>query len=592
MIYILSSDFGTPFAIEYEKIDKIIRLNLMTNQIIAKLMPSLVNGESTVNAKESGKGNSHYFSDMLKALHASKNGTFHMADKADKTNTTSNNKGYKSYLESFRKKLLAQGKPLNKSFLKEQDLPLVKTFLLKCGFSHEKVEQFLKDLKANNSDGEINLSQIFLKINELGAPKRKEHQDETVAPATIPYIESILRDFNLTPKELDSVFGKARIEGGGLDLHKLVETLKEVKGRKSLTNKTVVDGKLSRQISEKMEKIGMNIPEKGKSDQISLKDFIASLEQVAEKYSKEKKVSPDIKNTLNKILERVVKPEQKLSSTISEKVSPNYHFTDSLLKEEINKKGRHAFNEKMISSSGKSKSSKNESISSFLNQKGAKVQNHVGPNANTSNHSGKADLLSNLNKQTELINPVKEGGHRVDTEAGQINVTRNTEALNFTNTLKTVEQGEKPFRGYIHASIVDQVGKQISRSILRGDQVVTLTLKPPDLGTVGIKIDIKDNALRLSMTAEHHSVKELLLNNVHELKEALVQHGVKLEKVDVQINYNFGQSLNASKEGTDNGQGWKKNFNEEAFHSDNHMEGPLESPINIMSGSNLVDLVA
>jgi flagellar hook-length control protein FliK len=122
--------------------------------------------------------------------------------------------------------------------------------------------------------------------------------------------------------------------------------------------------------------------------------------------------------------------------------------------------------------------------------------------------------------------------------------------------------------------------------------VVTLKLKPPDLGTVGIKIDIKDHALRLSMTAEHHSVKELLLNNVHELKEALVQHGVKLEKVDVQINYNFGQSLNASKEGTDNEQGWRKSFNGEAFRSDNHTEGALESPTNMMSASNLLDLVA
>ena len=572
----------------------------MTNPIIVKLMSSLLNGKSSVNAKTSGnvqpltsgKGNRNFLSDMLKALHASKNGTFHMADKTARINTTSNNKGYKYYLESFKEELLARGKPLNQTFLKEKDLPLVKTFLRKCGFSHEKVEQFIKDLKANNSDGEFNLSQIFLKINELGTPKRKEHQDEAVAPATVPYIESVLRDFNLTPKELDSVFGKARIEGGGLDLHKLVETLKEVKGRRPLTNKTVVDHKLSQQISDKMEKIGMNIPEKGKFDPISLEDFIASLEQIAEKYGKEKKVSPDIKNTLNKILERVESSEQKPSSTLSEKVSPNYHFTDSLLKEEINKKDRHAFNEKVISSSEKNKSVKNESISSFLKQKNPHVQNHVGPNSNASNQSGKADLLSNLNNQKDLINPMKEGNHRVDAETGQINVNRNTEALNFTNTLKTVEQGEKSFRGYIPASIVDQVGKQISRSILRGDQVVTLKLKPPDLGTVGVKIDIKDHALRLSMTAEHHSVKELLLNNVHELKEALVQHGVKLEKVDVQINYNFGQSLNASKEGTDNGQGWKKNFNGEEFGSDNHMAGPLDRPINIMSGSNLLDLVA
>ena len=105
-------------------------------------------------------------------------------------------------------------------------------------------------------------------------------------------------------------------------------------------------------------------------------------------------------------------------------------------------------------------------------------------------------------------------------------------------------------------------------------------------------MDIQDQTLRLSMTAEHHSVKELLLNNVHELKEALVQHGIKLEKVDVQINYNFGQSLNASKEGTDNGKRSSRDFNGEEFHSDNHTEGLHERPINMMSGKNLLDLVA
>jgi len=564
----------------------------MANPIITKLMSSLLNGKAygNVSSYQSGRGSSEFFSNILKALHASKNGAFHMADKPNEINTTSNNKGYKYYLESFKKELLAQGKPLNKTLLNENDLPLFKTFLLQSGFSHEKVERFLKDLKANNSNGEYNLSQIFLKITELGEQKIKEHKDETLSPATVPYVESILRDFNLTPKELDGVFSKARIEDGGLDLHKLVDELKEIKGRRSLKEKVVVDQSLSRQISDKMEKMGMNIPETGKADQISLKDFIASLEQITEKVGKEKQASPDIKNTLNKIIERVEFSGQKPASESSIKISSNYHFTESLLKEEINKKGNHAFNEKKVSSLEKDKSGKNESISSFLKQKNVKVKNYVGPDAGTLNHSGKADLLSNLNKQTEVINPVKEQGYRADKETGQINVPRNTEAFNFTNTLKTVEHGEKPFRGDLPASLVDQVGKQVSRS--RGDQVVTLQLKPSGLGTVRIKMDIKDHTLRLSMTAEHHSVKELLLNNINELKEALVQHGVKLETVDVQINYNFGQSLNASKERTDNGQGWRQDFNEEEFHSDNHTQGRHERPINIMSESNLLDLVA
>ena len=566
----------------------------MANPIIAKLMSSLLNGNTSENIKslESGKGNRKFSSDMLKALHNSKNSAFHISDKPSKIGMTSDNKGYKYYLESFRKELLAHGKPLSKTFLHENDLPLIKTFLLQCGFSHEKVEQFLKDLKGNNPNGEYNLSQIFLKITELGEQKGKENPDKTVGPSTVPYIESILRDLNVSAKEVDSVLGKARTEDGGLDLHKLTEALKEINGRGSLKDEVVGDQNLSRQILEKMEMIGMSMPQKGKTDQIGLEDFITSLEQMTEKADKQKKVSTDIKNTLGKILERAELSEQKPALASSLKVSSNYDFTEPLLKEETNKKDHNVDTKKGLPSLEKSKSGKNESISSFFKQKDVKVKNYVGPHANTSSRSEKADLPVNLNKQTELISPTKENGYRLDTKAGQINAPENSEAFNLTNMLKTVEHGEKPLRGYIPVSLVDQVGKQISKSILRGDQLVTIQLKPPDLGKVNIKMDIKDHILKLSMTAEHHSVKELLLNNIHELKEALVQHGVKLEKVDVQINHNFGQSLNASKEGTDNRQDWRQDFNEEEFHSNNHKEIQHERPINMSSGSNLLHLVA
>ena len=566
----------------------------MANPIIAKLMSSLINGQTSgkIQLLESGKGNRKFSSDMLKALHNTKNSAFQIADKPAEINMMSNSKGYKYYLESFRKELLAQGKPLSKTFLRENDLPLIKTFLLQCGFPHEKVEQFLKDLKSNNSNGEYNLSQIFLKITELDKQKREENPDKTVDPSTIPYIESILRDFNLSAKELDSVLSKARTEDGGLDLYKLTEGLKGINGRGPLKDKVVVDQNLSRQISEKMELIGMNMPKKAKTDQIGLEDFITSLEQITEKAGKEKNVSPDIKNTLGKISERAKLSEQKSEFASSLKVSSNYDFTEPLLKEKADKKGHNVDTKKVLPSLEKSKSGKNESISSFIKQKEVKVKNYAGPHTNTSNRSEKADMLPNVNKQTELISPINEKGYHANTEAGQINASENSEAFSFTNMLKTVEQGEKPLRGYIPVTLVDQVGKQISKSILRGDQFVTLQLKPPDLGKVNIKIDIKDHNLKLSMTAEHHTAKELLLNNIHELKEALVQHGVKLEKVDVQINHNFGQSLNASKEGTDSRQEWRQEFNEEEFSSDNHTEGPHERLINMSSGSNLLHLVA
>lgn len=54
------------------------------------------------------------------------------------------------------------------------------------------------------------------------------------------------------------------------------------------------------------------------------------------------------------------------------------------------------------------------------------------------------------------------------------------------------------------------------------------------------------------MIAEHNSVKEVLMSHVHELREALVEHGVELQKIDVEINHNFGQSM-ANTQGDLNG---------------------------------------
>lgn len=502
----------------------------MTNPMILELVPSLFNGHTSGNANplKSGEGDGHFLTDMQKALCASKNNAFHKTDRISKLNTTADNKGSKYYLELLKKELLAQGKPLNKTFLNKDDLPLIQKFLLQCGFSHEKVEQLLKDLKANNPNGKIDLSQILLKMSELEGQKRKEDQDKILSSSAVPYIESILREFDLTPKELDSVFSKARIKGGGLDFHKFLEKLKEIRNQRPLADKSTVN-------------------------QTSLEDFIASLERITANTGKEKGRAADINHTLDKILERVEFSERRQLYNSSVKMSSKYNFTDSSLE---------------------------------------KVKIRMKSDADTLTHSEKADSMSKLNKQVELINSMKKEGYHVDKKAQQLSITKNTEVFNITNTFKTIESGEKSFRGYLPTSLVEQIGKQISRSLLRGSQVVTLQLKPPDLGTVRIRIDIKDHTLKLNMVAEHQSIKELLLNNVHELKESLVQHGVKLEKIDVQVNSNFGQSLNASKEGPDSGHEWKHDFNGKGFQPDNPSEGAHERPVNILSRNNLLDLVA
>ena len=163
---------------------------------------------------------------------------------------------------------------------------------------------------------------------------------------------------------------------------------------------------------------------------------------------------------------------------------------------------------------------------------------------------------------------------------------------NFSNSINTVESNDTSLKTPLPTYLIDQVGKQISKSILSGDRIVRLQLKPPELGRVKINIDIKGNALKLGMIAEHSSVKELLLSNVHELREALVSQGIKLENIDIQINTGFEQSMAGSKEWMNEGKRWNQNSDMGAFMSENNAEGLQADPLKMFAGNHLLNLVA
>ncbi len=566
----------------------------MINPLILKFMSSFLNGDASAGTGSSATGDSgkDFLSDMQNALRTSLKKISPATHGSMKTNAVSNENGYKYFLESFKKELLAQGKPLSQIFLKVSDFPLVKEFLLQSGFSSEKVDGFLKDLKSNSPDGKINLSYFFQKASELKSPADKKPQDKIISSAAIPYIESILRDFQFTPKETDSAISAARVQGGGLNLKQFLNKLREFGSGKPLADNYGVDNHLCQKITSKMEMIGISVKNKEKIQHISPQDFISSLEQSFQNGDKNDKESSDIKRTLNGLIKRITRKDQNISSASPIKISSNYDFTSSLNGEIKGRTHNNLFDKRSVPSFGKNNTNENKDISSFLNQKVDEVTGHGTLDVNTANVKERADIFLDLNKKMGSMNPTEKANDHIQAKIGQMDAPRNTASFNLSDTVGTAEYTDNSSRGYLQASLMEQVGKQISMSVLRGDRFVNLQLKPPELGTMKIKMDMKDHTLRLSMTAEHHSVKELLLNNIHQLKEALLQQGVKLDTFDVQIDYNFGQSLNGSKEGTNRGYGTKRDLDEKEYNSNMIAQGVSVVPTNMTLGNNLLHLVA
>lgn len=560
----------------------------MIDPAILQFISLLINGESSGSNQSPATGASdrNFFSDMQNALRTSSNKLSNMAHESMKTESASGDKGYKYYLESFKKKLLAQGKPLTDIFLKESDFPLVKKFLLQCGFSSEKVDKFFKDLKAGSPGGQINLSYFFQKASELESPDEKAYKDKTIASSAIPYIESILRDFQLAPNEMDNVINVAKAEGGGLNLAKLVKKLKEISNQKPVADKNSVD-----QIISKMEKIGIHLKKQGKIENISLDDFASSLEQTATASNKNAKSSAEIKSTLNGLVKKVSPSDPNASYKSSIKFVQNFNSMNSLIEERTEKNRNHLFDGKRVVQE-KNRADGNEDISSFIKGKNDQGTHRGKLNVAISNPKEKADMFSELYKKMESMNAKEKENYHVQAKTGQMDAPKNTEAFILSDSTGNVGNNDNGSTGYLQASLMSQIGKQISRSLLRGDQIVRLQLNPPELGTVKIKLDIKNNTLKLGMIAEHHSVKELLLNNIHQLKDALLHQGVKLDNVDVQVDYNFGQSLNGSKEGTNRESNTNRGVNETQIDSNTVVQDPSVIPMTMMQKNNLLDLVA
>jgi len=140
--------------------------------------------------------------------------------------------------------------------------------------------------------------------------------------------------------------------------------------------------------------------------------------------------------------------------------------------------------------------------------------------------------------------------------------------------------------------LVDQVGRQLSRALLRGDRVIRLRLKPPELGAVKIEMDMKESVLRIEMIAENSTVKELLLSNVHELRNALAEQGVKIEGLDVQVGHDFNHSLADSKEGLKERQRLIKQQDSGLSAEEIMTDDPISWLRNRAAGERLLNLVA
>jgi flagellar hook-length control protein FliK len=457
------------------------------------------------------------------------------------------------YIESLRKALLAKGGSLQNLSLSTKDLPAIRKLLCQCGLSDEDIERFLQELLKDNPSRHISLTEFFDKVAELNLPNRELDRDIHLESGAIPYIEAALRDCGLTPKQLDPALSAAREKSGDLNLQRLANALRDLSskvhaGGTNQVNKLRLD-RFVRELDDAINRIALG---RGQDlgDRITVgRDFVQRMSHKLDNFGKDShtgtageprqgnQLPADISKTIEQIVESVGAAKKEdgpipLVPPFSKVKAVDLHSGQR------NTKGKNS----------------NSTLSSLEGKEATKAKNQ---NAQPLSLSGKNRMSNDVESGHVVESRPQDGQHEISLEAGIKEAFSKASAPSFSETASGASENQRPAaRGFLPGYLAEQVGRQIAKSLLGGERVVRLQLKPPELGMVKVEMDIKEHVLKLGMITENSSVKELLLSNAHELRDALVEQGIKLERLDVQINYDSNQSLAHSKEDPGEEQKW------------------------------------
>ena len=85
------------------------------------------------------------------------------------------------------------------------------------------------------------------------------------------------------------------------------------------------------------------------------------------------------------------------------------------------------------------------------------------------------------------------------------------------------------------------MNRQLLKAINNNLKEISFQLKPANLGKIKLSIDSTKDGLKVSVLTEQKNTKEIL--NSNELKTILTKQGVDVKSVDIDMAFNFEQSM-------------------------------------------------
>ncbi len=465
-------------------------------------------------------------------------------------------------IETLKKYLLSQDVSLDAKVAGEEAFEALAKLLADAGFGEERIAEFIESLKTVSGNKELKLSELFTSLSELEDMESCKDQENILAISSLPYIESILSLFGLEPGTIREVVGDATKEGKGIDTDRLVSNLKAIQSDFPKVFDSLPDGKAQSQILKMMNRLGLDASTT-KNGQITLETFVSQLQAITASKSNGALSDRILAEDFNAFIAHIL---PKRDTGVSEKEA-NYF----------------AKNVSIGSSDSKGTNFDYFYRAKGIHQKSAILEDGMNGAKNWAESSNAAKSREVLLKTEEVRISKTEKGDTFSLE-GQIKEGKgvDTSAAGFGKI-----NGGKTLPAYV----MDQVGRQIVKSVKSGSNEVRLQLKPPSLGRLQLNIESSGEGIKVKIFAEQPATKEMLLSHAGEMKSSLMDQGLRVEKIDVQVSNDFNQSMTNARQ--------ESNKSYDQRHPDSRESGDLragvsmeDTPALARRSDGILDLVA
>lgn len=436
----------------------------------------------------------------------------------------------KNLIGELKKHIMARGMNSSRVALDDDAIFSLQKLLSDAGFEKTAVSELIDKIKNKNHENGMKLSNLITALDTLNNLKNRE--DAIADISVIPYLESIFKMFGMDNDTIEQILSSSKIKGKGIDITRLISEL-ESKGYmdKSMLGQSGNEQK----ISDMMTQIKLTDGE-DKNGKISLETFVGKLEQMVAKRQG--------RNMSDTIL-------TKKAKTFINQVQFNEDANrDKVFFDKINKIKTFNPTANILS---KNNQREMHTTESFIKKPEVSINVSAGYKEleNVSKISGKVNasgLLENdITQQASRKTIIKTTGTNLSNSKNESHWSTWNSNSFATNHLSSASAEKLPAAKQLPSYMLNQVSKQIVKSFENGDKEIRLQLKPPHLGRLEITLETINNSLKVNIVTEHHATREMLIANSAELKSVLFDQGIRLEKVEVQLAFNFDQSMSNAK---------------------------------------------